>query len=174
MKSTLMTFSIYYLYLELEGKKTEEVRKHIPTAKDWDKKVLMYANKSKRELMRIPKVHREKYSKLMGKVVGEFTCDYIRKGKADNLGQAYIHNDPDVTRLSDQELVDYANKGKPVYFLHISDLKIYDTPKELYEYLSYKKHKKCLELDCFGAECWGCENNAIVVFPPQSFNYVEV
>jgi hypothetical protein len=39
----------------------------------------------------------------------------------------------DGARLKAKELYDYA-KGKTVYGWHISDLKIYDTPKELGEF----------------------------------------
>ena len=176
MKSVLMTFSIYWLYLVLEDKKEEEVRKYIPRAKDWDKIVKMYAGKNKRELMRIPKVHREKYRKLMGKVVGEFVNDSTRKGKADNLIQAYYHNDPDKTCLSDQELVDYANTGKPVYFLHISDLKIYDKPKELNEFYKVGKHNACVNGNrtCYYVRedfCRECKYS--IKRPPQSWCYIE-
>lgn len=177
MVSVLMSFSIYWLYLILEGKKTEEVRKHIPLAKYWNKKIIMYANKSKRELMRIPAPHREKYRKLMGKVVAEFTCDYIRKGKADNLSQAYCHNEPDKTRISDQDLVLYATTGKSVYFLHVSDLKIYDRPKELGEF-----KRPCQKpINENVGDCFNCNRfeqdyscNDKITRPPQSWCYVEV
>lgn len=176
MVSVLMSISIYWLYLILEGKKTEEVRKHFPKAKLWNKKVLLYATQSKRELMRIPKAHREKYSKLMGKVVGEFVCDRIRKGKADNLLQAYYHNNPSETQLTDLELVEYANTGKPVYFLHISDLKMYDTPKKLNEFYKVGKRDACVNGNrtCYYAQEDFCrECNYSIKHPPQSWGYVE-
>ena len=183
MKAVLMSFSIYWLYLILEDKKKEEVRKHIPQSKDWNKIVKMYANKSKRELMRIPAIYREKYRKLMGKVVGEFTCDSYRKGKADNLVQAYCHNS-DETCLTDRELLLYANTGKPVYFLHISDLKIYEQPKELGEFKveckEFGKDKPFCD-DCnyeryYASEHYSeclCDGIKPITRPPQSWCYVE-
>ena len=100
MKSVLMSISIYWLYLILEGKKTVDVRKTIPKSQNWNKRIILYATRNKRELMRIPFEFREKYRKLMGKVVVEFTCDFIRRGRADNIIQAYYNNDYE-TCLSD-------------------------------------------------------------------------
>ena len=68
-----------------------------------------------------------------GKVIGEFVCDEIKEIKADNAIQAYFNNTHE-TCLTDTELRLYATKGKPLYGLHISKLKIYDKPKELSEF----------------------------------------
>lgn len=73
-----------------------------------------------------------------GKVIGEFICDEIKEIKADNAIQAYFNNTHE-TCLTDTELRLYATKGKPLYGLHISNLKIYDKPKELSEF--YKPFK---------------------------------
>lgn len=61
-----------------------------------------------------------------GKVIGEFVCDCITGLRADNGIQTY-YNGPDA------EIIKYAS-GKKVYYWHISDLKIYDEPKELSEF----------------------------------------
>ena len=160
MKSILMSFSIYWLYLIFEDIKREEARKAIPTSEDWNKRVICYAGKNKRELMRIPTAFREKYRRLMGKVVGEFICDSIRKGRADNLSQAYCHNSEE-TCLTDKELVFYATRGKPLYFLHISDLKAYVKPKELGEFSKPR-----------GTIIRAFESQFITT-PPQSWRYME-
>lgn len=153
--------------------KTVEVRKDFPTDREWNKTAHIYCSQNRKSFNRIPTQYKPFMEKLLGKVIGKFVCDSIRKGKADNTAQAYCHNNPNETCLTDVELVLYAKHGKPLYFWHISNLEIYGKPKELYDYLNYKKHQKCLKLNCFGAECERCTKNAIIVFPPQSWYYVE-
>ena len=146
------------------GKKTIEVRKFCPKC-DVPFKVDIYCTKPSRkyqtvcgcmvfnsdELFRLPtgeikygdSVEMMMYDNytadnfLNGKVIGEYVCDYI------------YHNmsyDSDSTCVSVHDLKEYAN-GEPLYGWHVSDLKIYDKPKQLSE---------------FG-----------VKRPPQSFCYVE-
>lgn len=78
------------------------------------------------------------YSKdnfLCKKVIGEFVCDNIDEIIPDYNPQlqkffyGYVA-DLKPTCLSEEELREYAGI-KPLYFWHISDLKIYDKPKEL-------------------------------------------
>lgn len=84
-----------------------------------------------------------------GKVIGEFVCDKVdtynyHKGLSKfggSLGlpiSAYdsyliFEDDYKAMCLTYDEVKDYG-KGKPLYGLHITDLKIYDTPKELGEF----------------------------------------
>lgn len=69
-----------------------------------------------------------------GKVVGEFICD-----KVDMSLVGYRKNEPcywdilDGSCLTKDEIMDYG-KWKIIYGWHISDLKIYDKPKELSEF----------------------------------------
>ena len=80
--------------------------------------------------------------------------------------------------LTDDELLDYGNY-KNLYGWYISDLKIYDKPKELYEF-----EKPCP----YDEECWKCKYHYDGSFyeppccnwedfeisrPPQSWCYVE-
>ena len=71
-------------------------------------------------------------SRRRKKVVAEFICDLITALKADNMIQAY-YNNTKKTCLTDAELLSYAKGGK-VYFWHISDLVIYEKPRELSEF----------------------------------------
>lgn len=80
--------------------------------------------------------------------------------------------------LSAQELFDYIGVGKHLYAWHISDLKIYDKPKELGEFI-----KRC---NCKG-HCFMCEREVVkqdkskqmcvcyekVTRPPQLWMFVE-
>lgn len=111
-----------------------------------------------------------------GKVIGEFVCDCITGLRADNGIQTY-YNGQKGTCLSDAEIIKYAS-GKKVYYWHISDLKIYDEPKELW---SFWKADKCpyatksgctYKYHCFRAgQTQRCGET--LTRPPQSWCYVE-
>ena len=71
------------------------------------------------------------------------------------------------TCLSIGEVNNYLN-GKTAYFYHISNLVIYDKPKELSEFRKpIVCHRGKVREDCIG--CWDCELKR----PPQSWCYVE-
>ncbi len=182
MKAIILAIQPYYVFLiiawhmgwDIPQHKTEEVRKDFPKDIAWNKIVHIYCSKDRKSFNRIPKQYRSLMAKFLGKVIGEFVCDYIRKGGADNLVQAYYHNNPDETCLTDQELVIYANLGEPLFFWHISDLKICDKPKELSEFRT-----RC-RISCFSCKNplysdGTCEERNVkkIVRPPQSWCYVE-
>lgn len=80
-----------------------------------------------------------------GKVVGEFTCDRIDRLAPANEPYGIYDIDDDYvlqTCLWNGALWDYGH-GTPLYGWHISNLKIYDTPKELIEFHTWKKCKSC-------------------------------
>lgn len=117
---------------------------------------------------------------LNGKVIGEFVCDYILQFTQDDYYSPYDISDDDLseTCLSQEDLYEYG-KGKTLYGWHISNLKIYDKPKELSEF--YKKDfKKALlyweylfSIDCVDDEPEPKEEDYILTKPPQSWCYVE-
>ena len=121
------------------------------------------------------------------KVVGEFVCDEIIEWQYDKGHQYYVDYPDDCTsyfpylkchseatglRCSEIEKL---GKGKTLYGLHISDLKIYDKPKELSEFKRWNRteenapcaHTKWLYPDC--KDCKACN----LTRPPQSWCYVE-
>lgn len=117
-----------------------------------------------------------------GKVIGEFTCDRITplfNVCTDNwhhlAGDVHEWHKELVKRacLTDAELKAYA-KGQNCFAWHISDLKIYDKPRELRE---FKKNNR----DCFYADlgiakrdCPDCKNSGCFLErPPQSWRYME-
>lgn len=131
------------------------------------------------------------YNKRTGKVIGEFVCDKIYQYTTCDIKDGVDISDEDMTRLScltKDEIKDYElSPGKfGIFGWHISDLKIYDKPKELSEFISfcpeYEKTKitekchKCQHwiinyLDqCF--EC-NCDGEKKLTRPPQSWCYVE-
>lgn len=71
---------------------------------------------------------------LNGKIIGEFICDRIDKYPYNKeFGYEISEESLNKTMLTADEFCNYG-KGKPLYGWHISDLKIYDKPKELSEF----------------------------------------
>ena len=179
MKSGLIARQPYYVFLiiarlmgwNIPQEKKVEVRKDYPKDPDWDKVTHIYCSRNRKSFNRIPARYQPFMVKRLGKVIGKFACDSIRKGRAGNSAQAYCQNSPDDTCLTDQELVLYANAGKPLYFWHISDLKIYDKPKELGEFKNPCDCGHDKEYASYYNLCQTCEN--IITRPPQSWRYVQ-
>lgn len=112
-----------------------------------------------------------------GKVVGEFTCDRIyeirKRGIPENFDYCYLSlnewgNDDIETEIraisascvSKEELNAYGAKAPLLYGWHISDLRIYDAPRELSEFTGLRDTR-------FGAAPYDIKR------PPQSWCYVE-
>ena len=101
-----------------------------------------------------------------GKVIGEFTCDRI-------YGLAPLNHAPDDVEqqacLTREEIVQYL-KGIG-YGWHISDLRIYDAPRELEE---FERPCDCDKCDAvWSTTCNQCSDDRKIKFPPQSWCYVE-
>ena len=85
----------------------------------------------------------KEYEYLSGKVIGEFVCDRITdmsvvvRNCNEDYNQVYHNDECKGSCLTWKELQDYG-KGKTLYGWHISDLKIYDKPKELSEFWNLK------------------------------------
>lgn len=114
-----------------------------------------------------------------GTVFGEFTCDRITplfNVCTDNwhhlAGDVHEWHKELVKRacLTDAELKAYA-KGQNCFAWHISDLKIYDTPKKLSEFS--RPFENCIGKVCDEYGCAYCENGGHIKRPPQSWCYVE-
>lgn len=106
-----------------------------------------------------------------GKVIGEFTCDRIYWLAPLNHAPDDVEQQACLTR---EEIVRYL-KGVG-YGWHISDLKIYDTPKELTEFHTWKKCKSCSKSGYESTACIYDENCMVPVAitkAPQSWCYVE-
>ena len=121
-----------------------------------------------------------------GKVIGEFVCDKVYEAIPDYNPKLqkffnYDFYDDNGYRLNDcltdREKQLYC-KGKTLYGWHISDLKIYDTPKELSEFFAKCRisDKKCrLCNNCFEREDSYGRYYAVkkLTRPPQSWMYVQ-
>lgn len=127
---------------------------------------------------------------MQGKVIGEFVCDRIICCQAyyDDSGKKHLTNlfgvDTSKICLSELEIFDYIigkdKKDGIGWLWHITDLKIYDKPKELGEFV-----KPCdWNYDCCTCKravyeltkaeaklFYGCDRE--ITRPPQSYCYVE-
>lgn len=129
MQKMLMAIRPEWVEKILSGEKTVELRKRKPerAGADWGKpfQVLVYCSQRK-------KLKNKDGVEMQGKVVAEFTCDLMLlvydkdRKKLNHLGMksACVNLD---------ELKEYS-QGDPVFGFHISNLKVFDQPKELRDY----------------------------------------
>ena len=138
MKEILISIQPKWCEMIASGKKTVEVRKTRPKI-DTPFKCYIYCTKDKHGWFDF-----EKKERLDGKAIGEFVCDRIGELEAykfrdvgfEGLNFQYNPDLCDKSCLSQREIMRYG-KRKKVYGWHISDLVIYDKPKELSEFKSY-------------------------------------
>ena len=174
-RAILMSIKPEWTGLIFAGTKTVEIRKNKPNIKPPFKVYIYCTAPNTKNPCKLLEIHDSngKIHKGNGKVVGEFVCDsiypigYTIDGFADII-------DVKETCLSPSDFVKYG-KGKPLYGWHISNLKIYDSPKEIGEF-----RRECLEdLYCESCALYSnyaekCENEALYLKrPPQSWCYVE-
>ena len=181
-KAVLISIKPKWCELIASGKKTVEVRKSRPKLETPFKCYIYCTNNQvfaqssmEGEYFTAPKSGLRELeccgSKILnGKVIGEFVCDDITKfaidPKLDNLTLMSMANR---SCLSKPQLEDYCSDYW-LYGWHISDLKIYDKPKELSEFSpAFCYGKYCWDCECFNAENSSCKLKR----PPQSWRYVE-
>ena len=136
----------------------------------------------------------DEYQCLNGRIIGEFICDKVirtcgwrLRGNTQRCAKRTAAEEefPRLACLTIDEIVEYSgSENLEVAGLHISDLKIYDKPKELSEFKTppcEKPEKACenckyrvvintpdvYEVDCF------VENGREITRPPQSYMFVE-
>lgn len=193
MKAVLMSINPRWCELIASGRKTVEVRKTRPKL-ETPLKVYIYCTKGK-PLMKtannscfIDNEYRRGenlyglYELVNGKVIGEFICDKIYDIKPHydipifcnqyeygwKIGEAE-------DCLSFEEL-DFYLGGKNGYGWHISDLVIYDKPRELTDFYVWKKCNACRDTGYESTACCydeDCKVPAVISRPPQSWCYVE-
>ena len=125
-----------------------------------------------------------------GKVIGEFTCDWIQSFDSTYSEWAYavapsgsvmpMHETKALELckkdgcLSDDDVLSYfGDEDWKAYFWHISDLRIYDTPRDLSEF--QRATDPCDS--CHAEYTWKCTDckklGGDIKHPPQSWCYVE-
>lgn len=151
------------------GEKTIEVRKTRPKL-DTPFKCYIYRTKGF-----VPHIINGKWVKMEvgGTVIGEFTCDTIARvnicGFWDDSGKQ-LDNQLKETCLTSEEFCNYLGENVG-YGWHISDLRIYDTPKELSKFS--RPFENCIDKVCDEFGCASCANGGHIKRPPQSWCYVE-
>lgn len=186
-KAVLISIRPEWCELIANGKKTIEVRKTKPKI-ETPFKCYIYCTACKSfysigcirygedELYRIPngKIKYGTSVELMGydddeygpdnflnrKVIGEFVCDEIMSGRNLGEGEFSLPWGEDEDCLSDDEIEAYGKNASNLYGWHISDLVIYDEPKELSEFKSW-------------VEPFTWDFPEPITKAPQSWRYVE-
>lgn len=132
----------------LSGEKTVEIRKTRPKM-ETPFKVYIYCTKTAEGWLRTVPV--QGWQRMDGFVIGEFTCYKIdtiqRMGIDNNFDYCYLSlnefgNDDIAIEIQDvkkscipkSELNSYAKSAPELFAWHISDLKVYDTPRDLDEF----------------------------------------
>ena len=185
MKSVLIAIRPQWVEKIASGQKTIEVRKTAP--KEVPFKAYIYESRNGGHRCKHCNEKDSCYSYApknvgcyngMGKVIGEFICDNVERLEEhiEQGGLYYILSDTfnEQAQLDNWELHDYG-KGKTLYGWHISDLKIYDKPRELSEF-----SRPC----SYSGLCFSCKRtsfkkdgnllcNTKITRPPQSWMRVE-
>ncbi len=188
MKAVLISIQPQWCELIASGKKMVEVRKTKPKL-ETPFKVYIYCTLSgSNDFFKencngdISQWNKSKMALKKGKVIGEFVCDKVERiahcGTCNSdirlrivdenlyckeLDYEYLNK----CKLSYPDIDEYSNGGD-VYGWHISKLVIYDTPKDLSEFI---KIEKCPYAGL--ASCLKCKEHHCFTKPPQSWCYVE-
>lgn len=111
-----------------------------------------------------------------GKIIGEFTCDRIFLINVFDNGsiQNWLFEHMERSCLTYKELADYIGNGKTGHGWHISDLLIYDQPRELTAFRRLCPNDLYCETCAMYSNNGGiCNNGALPLRrPPQSWCYV--
>ena len=196
-KAVMISIQPKWCELIASGKKTVEIRKTKPKL-ETPFKCYIYCTKSTDMLWILNKKERAQFApkiadifkakdaggatNVNGKIIGEFVCD-----KVESIDVPYpAYSDKLDKRIIEQSQVPYYALHKyayhdTIYGWHISDLVIYDKPKELSEFI-----KPCIYGDDGEGDysCYMCEKSGFtpdlhidcfntLTRPPQSWCYVE-
>ena len=195
MKSVLISIKPKWCELIASGKKTVEVRKTKPKI-ETPFKVYIYCTQGE-PLMKTAGnkcfidnsyVEGENlyglYELVNSKVIGEFVCDKVVQFENHCYNPAFEET-ADLSCVGFEGLYYYLGLNDYGYGWHISDLVIYDKPKELSEFYQEGKNGEKFYYDyCAGCPhhetpvgddpCNGCDGNRNYFYrPPQSWCYVE-
>lgn len=190
MKSILLSIKPKYVELIASGEKTIEVRKTAP--KEVPFKAYIYESRNGGHRCKHCNEKDSCYSYApknvgcyngRGKVIGEFICDKVYPIKNRGSSFSVADEEQSVTNeiarqscLYYDDMVSYFG-NKDGYGWHISDLKIYDKPKELGDFKKHCHYKDrnsyCLANECEYYSDWTGICCNWVERPPLSWCYVE-
>ena len=174
-KAVLISIAPKWCALISSGEKTLELRKTFPQ-EETPFKCYIYETQGKTDT---PWMDEDGHMVFRGRgaVIGEFVCD--RMERFDVPFPAYM--DQVDTRLLKAACLSYREAHAYLGHRsgcgwHISDLKIYEKPKRIFDFI----RPACERVSDCGAGCsfWcgslrRCLRNYTVLFPPQSWMYVE-
>lgn len=165
-KAVLISIKPKWCEKIVNGNKTIEVRKTRPKL-DTPFKCYIYCTQGGV----VPSARKKQH----GKVIGEFTCDRIYELETKARGGSYYvksEGQPTTNFIARQSCLDLKDmhdylRAQTGYGWHITDLRIYDAPKCLFEFWAERLCNR--EPSVFGCrECCDCDKR-----PPQSWCYVE-
>lgn len=181
MKNIIISIKPKWCELIANGEKTIEIRKTKPKLETPFKCYIYQTFDGRTNTVDI-------LENNLGKVIGEFICDKITSFGFDTYYHTLTHRhggyNVSLEEFSEQELyskscLSFADIYKYIgerygYAWHISNIRIYNEPKELSEFK--KINRKCwyAELGLAKRDCSKCKDeNCLVSRPPQSWCYVE-
>ena len=185
-KAVLLSIKPRWVSMIATGKKTVEVRKTRPKL-DTPFKCYIYCSENG-DTIRTPLVPfcknidgsiLERCYIMNGKVIGGFVCHNIFPLSFYASEASFFDTEPPMdvpgTCLTDKEIVEYLGNGQTGYGWHISDLKIYDEPKELSDFKRWNRtedNSPCAHVKSLYEPCESCKE-CNLTRPPQSWCYVE-
>lgn len=179
-KSVLISIRPQWCELIASGKKTVDIRKNAPKLPTPFKCYIYETLDTRYKDIGVYCPDARLYKNFLhhpGRVIGELVCEKIKP--VDVPYPAYMHEVNceilDASCLSYWYLHQYGGSGKRLYGWHISDLVIYDAPKEITEFqrLQCERVSDCGTCSKFDRENFVCMRPLIVTRPPQSWCYVE-
>lgn len=189
MKAVIVSIKPEWVEKITSGKKTIEVRKTAPKETPFKAYIYCTRAKSKWRFYDYEGAYENSKGELVyaqQHIIGEFICD-----KAERFSVGSLRSD-DIEKLaclSYNDIINYFYKpeeldgktAKQGFAWHISDLKIYDKPKELSEFYTIDEKGSDCCCGCFWHEtpleempCRTCTGERDYLYrPPQSWQYVE-
>ena len=163
-KAALISIKPKWCEKIINGEKTIEVRKTRPKLDTPFKAYIYCTMPDTKDPHNILELHGAdgKIRKANGKVIGEFTCERIALIAYDGGELSSTTNAAfsPATCLTQPEIIAYIGDKGRCYGWHMSNLRIYDTPRELSEFTGLRNTR-------FGAEPYDIKR------PPQSWGYVQ-
>lgn len=177
MKSVLISVRPKYCKLLADGKKTVEIKKKYPKAHEPLKCYIYCTRLGTEDFFEDTRINagdwaREQWIKKIGKVIGECICDKVTPLSVDFLDD--VLNKACMTAEEFQECTEHGQ----CYAWHLTDLKIYETPKTLKDFgksCDWRDDDNCLypKDKCVLRENGKCKMECTIKYPPQSWQYVE-
>lgn len=179
-KAVLISIQPKWCELIASGKKTVEVRKRRPNLAP-PFKVYIYCTKDEPLYHSGVKFCCNNGEFGNGKVIGEFVCDRIDEYTNYSLDEQHGHikRREDLLRSACMTLKDWRDyigsyRSDWGCAWHISNLIIYDEPKELNKFKKINRECWYADLGLAKRDCPECKNkDCFVTRPPQSWCYVE-